>query len=197
MSDRRHLRRAETIDQLLATAVDVMAEQGAGGLSLGEVARRMDLRTPSLYVYFPSKNAVYDAVFRSGWQQLLEALRAQPEPQQTDDLERVLQGYGELFVRWCLEHPVHAQLMIWRPVPRWEPSPEAYEPAVEALRFTHEGCASLASLGLLHGDLDEVVNGFLALTTGVVSMQLANGPDSALLAPLVTMFAHHYSKDTP
>ena len=44
-----------------------MTEYGVGGLSLGEVARRMGLRTPSLYVYFDSKNAVYDAVFARGW----------------------------------------------------------------------------------------------------------------------------------
>src|SRR4051794_34336603 len=44
-----------------------MTEHGVGGLSLGEVARRMGMRTPSLYVYFDAKNAVYDAVFARGW----------------------------------------------------------------------------------------------------------------------------------
>jgi AcrR family transcriptional regulator len=61
--DRRHRRRQETVEQVLDVAVAVMAEQGVAGLSLGEVARRMGIRPPSLYVYFDSKNALYDAIF--------------------------------------------------------------------------------------------------------------------------------------
>src|SRR5437763_8213504 len=61
--DRRQRRRQETIEEVLDIAVEIMTEQGAGGLSLGEVARRMGIRPPSLYVYFPSKDAMYDALF--------------------------------------------------------------------------------------------------------------------------------------
>jgi len=35
-------------------------------LSLREVARRVKLQVPSLYAYFPSKMALYDALFREG-----------------------------------------------------------------------------------------------------------------------------------
>src|ERR671926_1423259 len=74
--DRRHQRRRETIEQVLDTAVAVMADQGVAGLTLGEVARRMGIRPPSLYVYFDSKHALYDALFERGWRLLLEHLRA-------------------------------------------------------------------------------------------------------------------------
>jgi AcrR family transcriptional regulator len=84
--DRRQLRRAETIEQLVDVAVQVMAEQGAAGLSLGEVARRMGIRPPSLYVYFASKNAVYDDVFARGWRDANEALPAVPDPDESTDL---------------------------------------------------------------------------------------------------------------
>src|SRR5206468_8789214 len=67
VGDRRQRRRLETIEEIVDVAVEVMCEHGVGGLSLGEVARRMGMRTPSLYVYFDSKNAVYDAVFARGW----------------------------------------------------------------------------------------------------------------------------------
>ena len=49
-TDRRHRRRQETISEVLNVALQVMAEQGVAGLSLGEVARRMGIRPPSLYV---------------------------------------------------------------------------------------------------------------------------------------------------
>lgn len=75
----RRVRRAETIAETIAeivdVAIEVMGENGVAGLSLGEVARRVGIRPPSLYVYFDSKNAVYDAVydavFARGWQEVL------------------------------------------------------------------------------------------------------------------------------
>src|SRR5450756_1910018 len=92
--DRRHKRREETIQELVAVAVELMAEQGAAGLSLGEVARRMGMRTPSLYSYFDSKNALYDAIFERGWRELAGEVNALPAPP-TDPAE--LRGYAVRF----------------------------------------------------------------------------------------------------
>ena len=50
---RRQRRRQETIEEILDAAVDVMAENGAGGLTLGEVARRMGIRPPSRFQVSP------------------------------------------------------------------------------------------------------------------------------------------------
>ncbi|HEY6429119.1 MAG TPA: helix-turn-helix domain-containing protein, partial [Acidimicrobiales bacterium] len=61
--DRRARRRQETIEEILAIARDVMAEEGVNGLSLAEVARRLGVQPPSLYKYFPSLMAIYDALF--------------------------------------------------------------------------------------------------------------------------------------
>ena len=64
--ERRHRRRLETIEEVLDHAVRIMEQDGVAGLSLGEIARRMGIRPPSLYVYFPSKHALYDALFARG-----------------------------------------------------------------------------------------------------------------------------------
>src|SRR6266511_3030464 len=64
--DRRARRRQQTIDEILDVAIEVMAEEGVAGLSLSEVARRMGIQPPSLYKYFPSKLALYDALFQRG-----------------------------------------------------------------------------------------------------------------------------------
>ena len=205
-SDRRHVRRAETIDQLIEVAVQVMGEQGAGGLSLGEVARRMGIRPPSLYVYFASKNAVYDAVFALGWRMVTEVLQALPEVDAHSDPETALQDGAQAFVRWSVEHPVHAQLMLWRPVPNWEPSAEAFAPAVVALGLTAQRIATLQQLGLLRDvPLDELVNAWTAINTGVISRQLANAPHepfdtgsfTSVLPALVAMYTTHYRAVRP
>src|SRR3954447_6731250 len=73
--DRRARRRQETIEEVLDVAVEIMTEQGVAGLSIGEVARRMGIRPPSLYVYFASKEAMYDAVFLRGAREVLAHMR--------------------------------------------------------------------------------------------------------------------------
>ncbi|MEU0837731.1 helix-turn-helix domain-containing protein, partial [Streptomyces sp. NPDC005969] len=72
--DRRLRRRNETVQEILDVAVEVMAEEGVAALSLAEVARRVGMRPPSLYQYFPSKMAVYDALFERGMRQAVEVL---------------------------------------------------------------------------------------------------------------------------
>src|SRR4051795_11895402 len=112
--DRRQRRRLETIEEVLDHAAAIMAEEGVAGLSLGEIARRMGIRTPSLYVYFPSKHALYDALFARGWRELLATLRAyEGAHAQDDDFEGVILAYGKEFVRWSVEHPAYAQLLFW------------------------------------------------------------------------------------
>src|SRR5579871_1948053 len=64
--DRRARRRQETIREILDIARDVMTEEGVNGLSLAEVARRLGVQPPSLYKYFPSLMAIYDALFLQG-----------------------------------------------------------------------------------------------------------------------------------
>jgi len=203
--DRRHARRAETIEQLLDHAVDVMAEHGVAGLSLGEVARRMGVRPPSLYVYVASKSAVYDAVFAAGWGEVHEALQAVPDPELGADTADYLLRLAEVYVRWSVEHPVQAQLMGWRTVPDYEPSPEAYEQATQAFARTRGLLARLQELGALTAavEIDELMRSWTILSTGVVTQQLANapgnsfaeGPFTRMLPQLVAMYLTQYAPD--
>ena len=73
--DRRARRRQETIEEILDIATDVMTEEGVNGLSLAEVARRLGVQPPSIYKYFPSLMAIYDALFRRGQVEHLEVMR--------------------------------------------------------------------------------------------------------------------------
>jgi AcrR family transcriptional regulator len=200
--DRRQVRRAATIEELVDVAVQVMAEQGVAGLSLGEVARRMGVRPPSLYVYFDSKNAVYDAVFARGWHEVHQALTAFPDPELGADLPAYLLRLAEVYVRWSVEHPVFAQLMGWRTVPGYEPSADAYRPATAAFARTRSLLARLQELGLFRSDVgvDELMRGWTILSTGVITQQLANapatsfedGPFTRMLPQLVAMYLVHY-----
>jgi AcrR family transcriptional regulator len=205
--DRRQRRRLETIEEVLDIAVEIMAEQGVAGLSVGEIARRMGIRPPSLYVYFPSKNALYDALFARGAQLVLEALtehRTATDP--TRPVEEQLLAAGRAFVTWCLAHPAYSQLLFWRPVPGFTPSPEAYGPAIRLVELTTDWFADLQGRGLLRADVevDALLRDWTVITSGVISQQLTNAPDedpqdgrfAAGLPDLAAMFARHYGAST-
>ena len=72
MADHRAERRAEKRAMIIAEAWGIARRDGLGGLSLHGLAAAVGLRQPSLYVYFDSKLALYDALFADGYRQLLE-----------------------------------------------------------------------------------------------------------------------------
>src|SRR5437016_11865562 len=74
-ADRRARRRQETIEEILDIAIDVMSEHGVNGLTLAEVARRLGVQPPSIYKYFASIGAVYDALFTRAASENLAELR--------------------------------------------------------------------------------------------------------------------------
>ena len=175
---RRQRRRQESIEQVLDVAVEVMADHGVVGLTLGEVARRMGIRPPSLYVYFDGKNALYDALFERGWRELLATMRGVRAAGDGRDLVGELITSQTAFARWAVEHPAYAPLMFWRPVPGFSPSDHAYAAAVELEQMSRDFLAVLQSAGLLRpdADLDVVYRTQTAVISGVITQQLANAP---------------------
>jgi AcrR family transcriptional regulator len=175
--DRRARRRQETIAEILDIAEDVMTEEGVNGLSLVEVARRLGVRPPSMYRYFPSLMAIYDALFRRGQLEHLGVLRqamAGAEPG-LDALTAGLEASG----RWALANRAIAQLMFWRPVPSFEPSADAFAPSLEMVALQRAAMAAAVAAGQLgpEADSDEAVCLVSTLIVGVLSQAMANEPD--------------------
>lgn len=178
-SDRRARRRQETIEEILGIAEDVMTQEGVNGLSLAEVARRLGVQPPSIYKYFPSLMAIYDALFRRGQLEHLEIMRramTSAEP----GLAALTAGL-EASGRWALANRAVAQLLFWRPVPSFEPSPEALAPSVEMVALQRAAFAAAVAAGQLGpgADSDEAVFLVSTLITGVLSQAMANEPELA------------------
>src|SRR6476659_5982958 len=125
--DRRARRRQETIEEILDIAIDVMTEHGVNGLTLAEVARRLGVQPPAIYKYFASIGAVYDALFRRAAAENLAVLR-EAMRRREPGLEALTTGL-EASGRWVMQNKALAQLLFWRPVPRFQPSPEAFAPS--------------------------------------------------------------------
>jgi AcrR family transcriptional regulator len=176
--DRRRRRRDQTIDEILDVAVEVMAEEGVAGLSLSEVARRMGIQPPSLYKYFPSKLAVYDALFQRGARQVLAVFCAATA--RTEPGWAALTAGLEAIMRLALNHQVSAQLLNWRPVPGFEPSAVAFAPSLEFIGEVRRLLQAAAERGELGPGASSEEGAALlsALVTGVMSQQLANEPSA-------------------
>jgi AcrR family transcriptional regulator len=167
-TDVRSRRRAQTRAEILDAAWGLSARHGIAGLSLRELAREVGMQAPSLYTYFDSKAAIYDAMFAAGYRELDASL---------DDIElggdpvEVIAGAIEGFIAFCRASVPRYQLLFTRAVPDWEPSPEAYAVSVRSLERTAQ---LLAELGI---DRPEDLDLLTALTTGMAAQQLANDPD--------------------
>ncbi len=175
--DRRARRRQETIEEILDIASDVMTQEGVNGLSLAEVARRLGVQPPSLYKYFPSLMAIYDALFLRGQLENLAEMRkamAGAEP----GLDTLIAGL-EASGRWALSNRAVAELLFWRPVPSFHPSDEAFAPSVEMVELQRRALADAVAAGQLGPDAncDDAVYVVSVLIVGVLSQAFANEPD--------------------
>jgi AcrR family transcriptional regulator len=199
-TDRRSRRRQDTIDEILDVSLELMGAEGVAALSLSAVARRVGMQPPSLYQYFPSKMAIYDALFRRGSEQLLaaqrEALAAHSDVRD--------QGRAALtaFCRWSMANQVYSQLMFWRTVPGFVPSEEAFAPSREGMEDLRAHLQEMAAAGLLDpaAASDEGLALYTSLVAGLMSQQLANEPGASfedgrftrLLPTVLDMFAARY-----
>ena len=97
-----------TADRILDAAEDLFAEKGYSATSLGDVADRVGIRSPSLYNHFKNKEALYSAVLErllSDFSAPLEELDSGPVT-----YERVFQ-WLETMVRQHHANPNLARLL--------------------------------------------------------------------------------------
>jgi AcrR family transcriptional regulator len=192
--DRKTERREGTRAEILAVAWEVAREKGLADLTLRDVAGRMGMRAPSLYSYFESKNAIYDAMFAQAWTEYLNVIEV-TEPTLPDAPRARLTAIARTFFDYAVGDLARHQLMNQRTIPGFQPSLSAYAPAVLVL---DKARAELAGLGIAdagHFDL------FTALVGGLVDAQQANDPGgdrwSRLLDEAMDMYADHIALPEP
>lgn len=98
-----------TREQVLARAVDLLNEEGLDSLSMRELARRLDVKAPSLYRYFPDKISIERAAVDVGNQLMLAAL--QKSVRSAHPTEAVLAA-GQAYRRFAKTKPHLYSLMM-------------------------------------------------------------------------------------
>ena len=184
--DRRAERRESTQAEILEAAWELCRAHGLAGLTLRDVARKIGMRPPSLYWYFDSKQAIYDAMFAQGNRQLLERLTVQDWPAEP---RAILRSVARVFVEFSGEDVERYQLLFQRTLPAFQPSPEAYALAVQVFDQMRARLALAGVSDPEHFDL------WTALVAGLSGQQTANDPGGErwlrLVDEAVDMYADH------
>jgi AcrR family transcriptional regulator len=184
--DRRAERHEATRTEIVEAAWELVRTEGLAALSLRDLAQRVGMQAPSLYSYFESKHAIYDAMFAEGSREYLER---QNELMITGDPLRDLQAGMRFFVAFCTEDPVRYQLLFQRTIPGFEPSAESYAISIEGLELMH---SRLVEMGF---DNQGALDLLTAIGTGITDQQISNDPGgdrwSRLVDEAMEMYFNH------
>lgn len=175
IADRRTERRQETIREIIDAAWRHVSEVGVGQLSLRQVARSVGMQAPSLYVYFPSKDALYDALFADAATEFQAKYRAAIAAE--DPEEAVVAGLS-CYLRFAVENPGKFQLHFQRPVPDFEPSAESFAIARETYGLFVATLERAVRAGIFDKRVLEQssLDILTAMSSGFASQQLSNDP---------------------
>lgn len=188
--DRRAERREATRTEILEAAWDLVREQGLTELSLRDLGERVGMRAQSLYSYFDSKHAIYSAMFQEGNEELLRRMEQVRDTDVTAN-ER-FHSAARVFVDFALEDASRCQLLFLRTIPGFEPSPEAYAPAVRVLELATQ---RLADVGITDRELLDL---WTAMLGGIIQQQWANDPAGdrwrRLLDDVIAMYLGYAKK---
>ncbi|WP_232662616.1 TetR/AcrR family transcriptional regulator [Pseudonocardia sp. TRM90224] len=201
----RERQRRRTREEILDVALAVIGELGAGALNMSEVARRVGLRQPSLYQYFDSRLAIYDALFERGMNQHLELVRAAVAANAPG--LPALRAIITASITFTVEDPALTQLLFFPAVPGFEPSERAYRPSLEVQEVIASAVAAAIDRCELHpaAGTERGTSLLVALSAGISSLQLGNDqharPGEARFAPLAApaleMFEAYFSPEKP
>ncbi|HVT21212.1 MAG TPA: TetR/AcrR family transcriptional regulator [Mycobacteriales bacterium] len=184
--DWREARRQAAREAIVTAAWTLVERDGLAALSLRDLAKEAGITTPTVYAYFDSKNAIYDAMFGQAAQHFSAYMSA---VESTDDVRADLVAATRRFAEYCTQTTARYQLLFQRTIPDFEPSQESYTYAVEAL--------DRARLRLHDAGIDDPrhLDLWTALTTGLVDQQISNDPGGdrwlRLVEEAVDMFLAH------
>lgn len=177
-STRRQRNRERMISEILETSREIMRENGVAALSMQELARRLEMRAPSLYNYFAGLMDIYDALFQLGFTVWAEYVKDYTEGAENwqDEIRLAMEAY----MTFALQNPDLYQLCFERPVPGFVPSDESLQISFGNLEELYAHIASLQSNFESALPPEQTADLVIAITHGLTALHMANEPDLPL-----------------
>jgi AcrR family transcriptional regulator len=117
----RDRRRAETVREIKAAALEQLAEGGPGGLSLRGVARAVGMTVQSLYHYFDSRDELLTALVIDGHRALAASVMDAAVASRGRPHAERLFAASNAYRQWALANRPAFLLLYGTPVPGYEP----------------------------------------------------------------------------
>ena len=198
-SPRVQRNRDAAAQSILEAARAIMREEGVAALSMQGLARRMDMRAPSLYNYFASKMDIYDALFRLGM--ALYNARLQEATKESTDAHDEIRIVIETNLSFALENPELYQLCFERPVPGFVPSQASLDLSFGMLENSYSRVVQLKKRLNTKLSAQQLVDMIIATAHGITALHLANEPHLPLgqgrFGSLIPIFVNIFETAIP
>ena len=117
------------VGRIKSTSRRLLAEKGAPGLSLREVAREMDVVSSALYRYFPTRDDLLTALIVDAYNDLGAFTERAAARAAGDDPRRQLHAAAAAIRKWARSNPHEYALLYGSPVPGYQAPQFTVEPA--------------------------------------------------------------------
>lgn len=162
--DRRARQKAELRDTILAAARDIFIRDGEGRISMRQLAEKIEYSSGTIYLHFPSKEALLNALVEESFAKLARALR---KTRLDDPLETLHVGL-KAYVNFGLRHPNHYHFAFMRPP---KPGPYRTHDAFQYLRECVRRCVEAGHFR--HVDVETAAQVLWAGVHGLTSLFIA------------------------
>ncbi len=162
--------RAAQRQVLLDAASQLLETEGPEALTMRRIAGAVGCSTSVLYSMFGGKAGVAEALWREGFERLHAALAAVEDGEPLDRLAAM----GQAYRRSALANRSYYGVMFARPIPGFDPSPEAYEASLRPLGLLTDVVAACVDAGVFRlVDPAHAARVLWAASHGAVSLELA------------------------
>ena len=118
----------ELKEACIQAAREVIAAQGSEGLSMRDVARKLNISHQAPYKHFPSRDHLLAEIMRRCFEDFAQFIDAQSKAHATDELR----GMGEAYLAYASLKPLEYRLMFGTPWPEPAAHPDLVKHAVHA-----------------------------------------------------------------
>jgi AcrR family transcriptional regulator len=134
---------------LIQAGVEILSEEGVGGLSLRKVAQRAGVSHNAPYFHFADKQALIAAISTEGYRGLYEQLVIIRETYQADPRRQLVEA-AFMYLRFAQTRPAHFKVTFSNAVEREEAYPDLVEMADNLIGELIKIVEDCQKAGVLH-----------------------------------------------
>jgi AcrR family transcriptional regulator len=151
VAPRRERARAATIEEIKATALDLMREQHTTDVRFTDIARVMGMTPPALYRYFADRDELLTALITDAYDDLGDRIATSRDEVPETDIGGRWLAAAEAYRSWARQQPEQFSLILGMPVPGYAAQEEG--PTTEAAKRAMNQLSTLFVDAAVRGQL--------------------------------------------